>query len=131
MTPGNGTKNHAPLATVLVATLCAALLAPTASAARLHASPRAVTVSASEGAEVRLRFDATDQEGRPRRDLLFLAESNFGSVGSVRESAPGRYEARLKLPPTDMPRTALVLFSAQDSDAIELHHALIPVTVST
>ena len=117
--------------TLMAASLAAALLAPVASAARLTAQPSAVKVSASEGAKVRLSLDARDAEGGPRSGLLFMAESNFGSVGSVKETAPGRYEARLSLPPTDMPRSALVLFSAQDSESIELHHALIPVTVST
>lgn len=130
------TRRPAPRPALRIAALAlilagAAGAAGSAAGARLQAIPAAALVTPETGAEVRLRLVLEGAGGEPRRGLSFLAESNFGSVGAVEERSPGRYEALLRLPPTDMPRAAVAVFTAQEAESSEVHHAVVPVSVET
>lgn len=114
-------------ATLALAAACAGSPARAGGGLTLTASALRVTATDGAGADVALDLSGeASMSGVP-----FLAETSFGSIATVEEIAAGRYASRLSVPPTDMPRVAVVLLSPQGRPDADLAWRLVPVRVTT
>lgn len=102
-----------------------------AAAPSLVTSPPSLVVSAQAGASAEAVVELRDRDGRPVTGAAFLAETSVGSISAVTEAAPGRYVARLEVPPDDMPRAALVVLSPQGRDDLVPAWRVVPISVRT
>src|SRR5687767_8788019 len=74
----------------------------------LEVTPAKLLVTAQQGASADVVLEVRDSAGAPVTGVSYLAETSYGSLSPVSETAPGRYAARLVATPTDMPREAVV-----------------------
>ncbi len=118
----------------LLALAWLALLPARADASRpsaLAVSPSSLTVTATNGATSDITLQARSASGEPIAGITWLAETSFGSITTVTERSPGTYVAQVAVPPSDMPRVAIIVFSPQGDEGVAPAWAALPISVRT